>query len=151
MNNVNIIGRVGADPEIKYTPSGKAVTEINLAVDDGYGENKKTVWIGVTIWGATAECTLKYVRKGDRLGITGRLSQDEWEDKQTGKTQRKTKVTCQDMHLLMAKRDDGQRPAEGARSPEYGQRDSHQNGAPPPSTTATADSLDFDEDDDIAF
>ena len=100
MNKVNIIGRVGSDPELRYTPAGKAVTEINLAVDDGYGENKRTAWIGVTIWGATAECAAKYVRKGHRLGITGRLTQDEWEDKQTGKKVRKTKVTCEDMHLL---------------------------------------------------
>lgn len=105
MNNVNIIGRVGGEIELRYTPSGKAVTEVNLAVDDGFGDNKKTAWIGVTIWGATAECAAKYVKKGDRLGITGRLSQEEWEDKQTGKKQRKTKVTCQDMHLLMPKRD----------------------------------------------
>jgi len=107
MNQVNIIGRVGADIELRYTPSGKAVTEINLAVDDGWGENKKTAWIGVTVWGTTAELAGKAVRKGDRLGITGRLTQEEWEDKTTGKKQRKTKVTCENMHLIEAKRDAG--------------------------------------------
>lgn len=114
MNNVNIIGRAGADPELRYTPSGKAVTELNLAVDDGWGENKKTAWIGVTIWGATAELAGKAVRKGDRVGITGRLSQEEWEGKD-GKTQRKTKVTCENMTLLEPKRD-GERQQE--RQPE---------------------------------
>ena len=105
MNSVNIIGRVGGEIELRYTPSGKAVTEVNLAVDDGWGENKKTAWIGVTIWGATAELAQKAVQKGDRLGISGRLSQDEWEDKATGKKVRKTKVTCDTMTLLSPKRD----------------------------------------------
>ena len=109
MNNVNIIGRAGSDPELRYTPSGKAVTEINLAVDDGWGENKKTAWIGVTFWGATAELAGKAIRKGDRVGISGRLTQEEWEDKQTGKRQRKTKVTCENMTLLEPKRGDEQR------------------------------------------
>jgi single-strand DNA-binding protein len=111
MNSVNITGRVGGEIEIRYTPSGKAVAQLTLAVDDGFGENKKTAWIGVTLWGATAECASKYVRKGDRLGISGRLSQEEWEDKATGKKQRKTKVTCENMHLLTDKRSDGGSPA----------------------------------------
>jgi single-strand DNA-binding protein len=106
MNSVNIIGRVGGDIELRYTPSGKAVAQLTLAVDDGWGENKKTAWIGVTIWGATAELANKAVRKGDRLGIAGRLSQEEWDDKETGKKQRKTKVTCESMDLLEPKRDD---------------------------------------------
>jgi len=106
MNSVNIIGRVGGEVELRFTPSGKAVAQLTLAVDDGWGENKKTAWIGVTLWGPTAELAKKAVRKGDRLGIAGRLSQEEWDDKETGKKQRKTKVTCDSMHLLEPKRDD---------------------------------------------
>jgi single-strand DNA-binding protein len=109
MNQVNVIGRLGADIELRYTPAGKAVTELNLAVDDGWGENKKTVWLGVTVWGATAELAAKALSKGSRVGITGRLSQEEWEGKD-GKKQRKTKVTCQDMHLLEPKRDNQPAP-----------------------------------------
>lgn len=105
MNQVNLIGRVGGEVELRYTPAGKAVTSITLAVDDGWGDGKKTAWVGVTIWGPTAELAKKAVQKGDRLGITGRLSQEEWEDKD-GKKQRKTKVTCEAMHLLQPKRDD---------------------------------------------
>ena len=100
---------------MRYTPSGKAVCEINLAVDDGWGENKKTAWIGVVLWEQKAELAAKYVRKGDRLGITGRLSQDEWTDKETGKKQRKTKVTCEAVHLLGEKRD-GQAPPQQQRA-----------------------------------
>ena len=109
MNQVNIIGRVGADITLRHTASGKVVTEVNLAVDDGWGENKKTAWIGVTIWDKTAELASRSLQKGDRVGITGRLSQDEWEDKNTGKNQRKTKVICEQMTLITPKRDDSSR------------------------------------------
>ena len=110
MNSVNIIGRIGGEIELRHTPSGKAVAEINLAVDDGWGENKKTVWIGVTLWGATAELAARALTKGDRVGITGRLSQDEWVGND-GKKQRKTKVTCESMHLLEPKRQGSAQPA----------------------------------------
>lgn len=134
MNNVNIIGRLGADPKVRHTPSGKAVAELNLAVDDGWGENKKTAWIGVVLWGATADLAGRALRKGDRVGITGRLSQDEWEDKATGKKQRKTKVTAESMHLLGARREDASAPAttpKTAQPPKQGE--------------------DFDTEDDIPF
>jgi single-strand DNA-binding protein len=113
MNSVNLIGRVGNDIELRYTPSGKAVTEISLAVDDGWGENKKTAWIGVTVWGQTAEIAAKYVRKGDQIGVSGRLSQEEWEGKD-GKKQRKTKVTCDHLQLP-PKRDERAAPASRAK------------------------------------
>lgn len=133
MNQINIIGRVGADPELKHTPSGKAVLNLNLAVDDGYGENRKTVWVEVTIWAATAETAAKYVRKGHRLGISGRLSQESWEDKE-GNKRSKVKITCEAMHLLTDKRSD--EPAWESAEPAAGRyaerRSPNQNGATPP-------------------
>ena len=148
MNQVNIIGRVGAEIELRYTPSGKAVTELNLAVDDGWGENKKTAWIGVTLWDKTAECAAKYVRKGDRLGITGRLTQDEWEDKETGKKQRKTKVTASDIHLLEPKRDEQPQQRQQPTNRNIpSNRNTSQNGAPPPRDNSANDHM----DDDIPF
>lgn len=140
MNSVNIIGRVGGEVELKHTPSGKTVATLTLAVDDGFGENKKTSWIGVTLWGATAECASKYVRKGDRLGITGRLSQDEWEDKETGKKQRKTKVTCETMHLLTDKRSESTAPTMP--------QDRRASPGMPPAPPQTEND---DENDDIPF
>lgn len=140
MNSVNIIGRVGGEIELRYTPSGKAVAALTLAVDDGFGENKKTAWIGVTLWGATAECASKYVRKGDRLGISGRLSQEEWEDKATGKKQRKTKVTCENMHLLTDKRSDGDVEPQPPR---------HQPVGMPPAPPAT--NSNEDEEENLPF
>ena len=128
MNSVNLIGRLGADPEIRHTPAGKAVTTLNMAVDDGFGENKRTAWIGVTLWGTAAELAGKSCRKGDRLGIDGRLSQEEWQDKE-GKTQRKTKVTAEKIHFIEPK----------TRAPE-----------PPPPPGTSGKEYD-DAEDDIPF
>lgn len=106
MNNVNVIGRSARDAELRYTPSGIAVCELNIAVDDGWGENKSTVWLGIVCWQKTAELAAS-IRKGDRIGISGRLTQDEWDDKETGKKQRKTKVTCERLTFIENKRDQG--------------------------------------------
>lgn len=140
MNSVNIIGRVGGEVDLRYTPSGKAVAQLTLAVDDGWGENKKTAWIGVTLWGPTAELAKKAVQKGDRLGISGRLSQEEWEDKD-GKKQRKTKVTCESMDLLEPKRADG----PGQPLPQ----DRRASPGMPPAPTVPA--TNYDEDEDLPF
>jgi single-strand DNA-binding protein len=141
MNSVNITGRVGGEVDLRYTPSGKAVAQLTLAVDDGWGENKKTAWIGVTLWGATADLAKKAVQKGDRIGISGRLSQEEWEDKD-GKKQRKTKVTCENLDLYEPRREGTSRaqdlPQDRRASP----------GMPPaPAVPAT----NYDEDEDLPF
>jgi len=147
MNNVNIIGRVGGEVELRYTPSGKSVAQLTLAVDDGWGENKKTVWVGCTLWGATADLAKKAVQKGDRLGITGHLSQEEWEDK-SGKKQRKTKVTCESMHLIEPKRDSvPPSDREGYQNPHYSQP-STSPGMPPAPTSQPAT---YDDGEDLPF
>ena len=111
MNHVHIIGRLGGDIELRHTPSGKAVCEVNIAVDDGYGENKKTAWLGTVFWDKTAEIAAKFLSKGDQVGVTGRLTQDEWEDKETGKKRTKTKITCERLYLIGGKKDGTPRPA----------------------------------------
>jgi len=68
-----LLGRVGKAPESRFTPNGKQVTDLSLAVDDGYGENKKTVWYRVSAWGTLAEIVDKYVVKGMTVFVEGRL------------------------------------------------------------------------------
>lgn len=133
MNSVNLIGRLGRDPELRHTPSGKAVCELNLAVDNGYGENKTTAWIGCVLWDKTAEIAAQHLRKGDQCAVSGRLTQDTWDDKETGKKQTKTKVTVERLHFVGGKK-------EGQSAAPPTQRESRDNSA------AMADA-----DDDIPF
>lgn len=100
MNTVQLIGRLTAAPELRRTPQGTAVASATLAVDDGFGTNKKTFFFGITFWGKTAETAEKYAVKGQRIGVAGRLSQDEYTPKGTEKPVRKTHVTCERLTLL---------------------------------------------------
>ena len=79
MNSVNIIGRVCNDVELRYTPSQMAVVKLNVAVDDGYGEKKKTNFIPVTVFGKQAENCEKFVSKGNRIGVTGKIVTGSYE------------------------------------------------------------------------
>lgn len=80
--DLKIVGNVGRDPEMRYTPSGQAVTNFSVAVNKAYtnqgGEKvKKTVWFRVSTWGKTAEICNQYVKKGMLVLVTGELSADE--------------------------------------------------------------------------
>ena len=72
-----VLGRAGGEPQMRYTPSGKAVTNLSVAADSGFGTNKKTVWFRVTFWEKLAEVVNQYVGKGDTVYIEGELVPDE--------------------------------------------------------------------------
>jgi single-strand DNA-binding protein len=107
-------GNVGS-VEFKYTPQGKLVGEVNLAVNIGYGENKLTNWYKCTVWEKTAEMMQKFVEKGTGLLIIGRQKISEWTDDNEVKHM-KVEVTVQDFEVLARgkKREDA-----GEDEPEY--------------------------------
>ena len=73
---VIIAGNVGRDPEMRYMPDGKAVTNFSVAVSDGWGENKTTIWFRVSVWGKRAETANQYLGRGSKVLIEGRLRVD---------------------------------------------------------------------------
>jgi len=110
-NRVVLLGNVTRDPELRYTPSGKAVTEIGLAVNDRRktpsGEwVEDTTFVDVTLWDRNAEVACEYVTKGSPLLIEGRLKLDTWE--KDGKKNSKLRVVGEKMQLL-GSRGDGPR------------------------------------------
>lgn len=80
MNTVNLIGRIARDVELKYTPAGKAVAHLTIAVDRGFGENKQTDWLPVTCWEQSAEFAANHLEKGRLVSVEGRLQSRQWED-----------------------------------------------------------------------
>jgi single-strand DNA-binding protein len=85
INSVNLSGRLGADCELRYTSSGNPVTNMRVAASRVYtnaqGEKQdETTWIRVTVWGKTAEACHKFLGKGSRVGVTGRLQQQRFRD-----------------------------------------------------------------------
>ena len=80
MNNFNFVGNIGRPGEVRHTPKGTPVCEFSVAVDSGYGENKKTNWLNCVILGKRAEGGLvPYLVKGQKVAISGEFSIDEWE------------------------------------------------------------------------
>ena len=105
LNKVMIIGRLGADPEMRYTPSGSPVTTFRVAVGrqwrDGGGETRdETEWFSVVAWNKLAEICHQYLAKGARVYLEGRLQTRSWEDQQSGQTRYRTEVIANDMILL---------------------------------------------------
>ena len=124
LNSVNIMGNLTRDPEMKFTPSGKAVCSLSIANNRVYTKNSEKVtevsYFDVEVWGLAAENCAKYLTKGNGIIVEGRLRQDRWE--KDGKTQSRVRITANAVHFLPKKQSDGAMPqAEaslGARSPE---------------------------------
>ena len=91
MNSVNLTGRLGGDPELRFTPSGKAVCDFRLAIDSGPGDQPD--WVTVTVWGKDAETVAAHKRQGDQVAITGRLTFQTWES--DGQRRSTVKVTAE--------------------------------------------------------
>lgn len=79
MNNVNLIGRLTKDIELRYTQSNMAVARFILAIDEGFGEKKKTNFISCLAFGKTAENMEKFVGKGQRIALQGRITTGQYE------------------------------------------------------------------------
>lgn len=75
-HKVTLLGRLGRNPEMRYTADGKPVTSFSVAIDDSYGESKKTVWVRVSVWGKQAESCNQYLSKGRQVYVEGRLNHD---------------------------------------------------------------------------
>ena len=89
INKVELLGRVGTDPEMKYTTGGTAIVQLRLATERRRQDGEvEADWHNVVVWGKTAEAVNQYVGKGDRIYVAGRLVQNTWEgDPSTGSGQ----------------------------------------------------------------
>jgi single-strand DNA-binding protein len=87
VNKVILVGRLGRDPETRYTGGGQAVANFSVATDDSYkdknGERqKRTEWHKIVVWGKQAEIAQQYLKKGSLIFIEGRIQSREWQDKE---------------------------------------------------------------------
>ena len=110
LNKVLLIGHLGADPESRFTTSGSAVTNFNLATNESWksaeGETKeKTEWHRVVVFGKMAETAAEYMKKGQLVYIEGRLQTRSWEDKDKVKRYT-TEILCDNFTMLGRKSDD---------------------------------------------
>ena len=99
INQVMLMGRLTRDPEVRTTASGKSVTSFSLAVDRG-GQDDQADFFDVTAWEKTGELVAQYLSKGRRALVQGRLRQDSWDDKETGKKRSRVEVVAFDVTFL---------------------------------------------------
>lgn len=109
LNKVMIIGRLGRDPEMRYTPSGKPVTTFNVATSRTWntseGERRtETEWFNVVAWGSLAEICKQYLSKGRQVYVEGRLQTRHWDDPE-GNKHTSTEIVANEMIMLDERRD----------------------------------------------
>lgn len=133
MNKVFLMGRLGRDPESRYTSSGKHVANVSIAVDVGWGEKKQTVWMPLVCWEQKADVLVEHFHKGSRILVEGHLTERSWE--QEGQKRSRIETVVDQLHFVDPKRE----------------RDEEEGFAPPPRNPASPIRGMADLDDDIPF
>ena len=138
LNKVMLIGRLGQDPEIRYTQSGSAVANFSIATNefwtDKQGEKKeKTDWHNIVAWSKQADLVQSYLKKGSQVYIEGKIQNNDWED-QEGKKHYKTEIVVTSIQFLDSKitEKDGQ--------PNYSTNSTEQ--------TTSAEEIEFEKSND---
>lgn len=104
VNKVLLIGRLGSNPEIRYTPSGAAVANFNVATNESWNDKngqkqERTEWHRIVVWGKLAQLCGEYLTKGRQVYIEGRLQTRQWQDKE-GQTKYTTEVIANTVQFL---------------------------------------------------
>jgi len=156
VNKVILVGNLGRDPEVRYSPDGAAICSISIATtsqwkDKRTGERREeTEWHRVVFYNRLAEIAGEYLKKGRSVYIEGRIKTRKWQDKETGADRYSTDIIADQMQMLGG-RDDVQQSAgsgSASRSAQSTPAPTTQNAQAPASAPATALA---DMDDDIPF
>jgi single-strand DNA-binding protein len=112
VNKVILVGRLGRDPETRYTPSGQGVCNFSLATDETFkdrnGERqKRTEWHRIVLWGKLAEISQQYLKKGMLVYIEGRIQSSQWDDKNTGQKRTAIDIVGNVMRMLTSRSESG--------------------------------------------
>lgn len=139
MNKVILIGRLGGDPELKYTPNGTAQAKINLATSERWkdkdgNKQEKTEWHRIIAWGQQAEFAGQWLKKGQLVCVEGKLQTRSWE--QDGQKKYMTEVVSDNITMLGSKGDGGGKSSDSAQAPD---------------TSDEAPNEPADDDDDLPF
>ncbi|MEZ5555369.1 single-stranded DNA-binding protein [Haliea sp.] len=162
VNKVILVGNLGADPEVRYMPSGGAVTNVNLATSESWKDKQtgqpqeRTEWHRVVFFNRLAEIAGEYLKKGSKVYVEGSLRTRKWQA-QDGQDRYTTEIVASEMQMLDSRPGGGQMGGDNYGRDEYNQSAAPQQQAPAASGGARAPASntppgDFDDfDDDIPF
>jgi single-strand DNA-binding protein len=151
VNKAILVGRLGRDPETRYTSGGQAVANFTLATDETFkdrsGERqKRTEWHRIVLWGKLAEIAQQYLKKGTLVYIEGRIQTRQWEDKRDGQKRTTTEIVANVMRMLSSRAEAAAAAAGGGFAPGR-PADIDAEGALPPDEPAGSEI----SDEDIPF
>jgi single-strand DNA-binding protein len=172
VNRVFLIGRLGKDPEMRYTPSGQPVANFNLATSETWNDKEgqrqeKTEWHRIVVWGKVAELCGQYLNKGREVCTEGKLQTREWTDRDNNKRYT-TEIVADRVHFLGSRSDSPgassgaaapPRPRQESAAPSFGNGNANGGGAPQqqprgPSSGQADPAFDYGPapaDDDVPF
>jgi single-strand DNA-binding protein len=155
LNKVMLIGNLGRDPEMRYTPGGEPVVSFSIAttrtwIDQASNERREaTDWHNIVAWRRLAETCHRFLRKGSLVYLEGRLETRSWDDRDTGKKMYRTEVILDEMNMLDSRRDSedggdmaasgGDHPAQRPSTAPSGSRDAHRDSGPSPENGSSRD------------
>jgi len=138
LNKVMLIGHLGADPELKYTPSGDAVVNFRIATTRSWTDRNTqerrdvTEWHTIVAWRELADVCHRFLRKGSLVYIEGRLETRSWDDRDTNKKVYRTEIIADEMNMLDSRRDSDESGREGG-------RESYRDSGPPRDSGSSRD------------
>jgi single-strand DNA-binding protein len=159
VNKVILVGNLGADPEVRYTPNGSAVANIRIATSEAWKDKntgepqERTEWHRVALFGRLGEIAGQYLRKGSKVYIEGKLRTRKWQDQQ-GQDRWSTEIIADQMQMLDSRGAGGGQGQGAGQGPNYGTAPQPQNRAPEPAGGGAPDNVfpgDSGFDDDIPF
>ena len=145
VNKVILIGNLGADPEVRYTPDGAPVANFNLATSESWNDRtsgekqERTEWHRLVVWRKLAEIAGQYLKKGSKIYIEGKLQTRSWED-QSGQKRYTTEVVVNELQMLDSRGEGG--GGDGGISRDPGPAGQAESGSPPAAAA---------EEDDLPF
>jgi single-strand DNA-binding protein len=154
INKVLLIGNLGTDPEVRYTPNGSAVANVTLATSETWRDKQsgelqdRTEWHRVVFFGRLAEIVGEYLRKGSKIYVEGSLRTRKWQDK-AGTDRYTTEIIANEMHMLDSRNANANTVATSNNSPATATSSQQQSNNPPAAPEGIAAAKDFD--DDIPF
>lgn len=137
MNSWNGIGNITKDLELRSTTSGKNVCEFSIAINEGYGDNQRTTYVTIVVWGTQAENIVKYCSKGSKVGVSGSLKIDKYQV--NNENRYKTYILANHVEFLDSKKDSSNQTTEIVSNDEPVTEESI--------TSISQDELEINEDD----
>ena len=150
LNQCNFIGRLGADPETRYTPSGEPICNFRIAVGWKTKDKEGAEWVSITAFSKLAEICGQYLKKGSQVFVSGRMKTDEYE--KDGVKRYSTKIVADRMQMLGGRGDAGGGQSSGEPQQRQQQQRQQGNGGGQQQRQSAPQSRGFDDfEDDIPF